>query len=243
MGHHVGYQEPPFGPASRSIVSETRYRRLLAVVVLVGLALRVAWVLWVSREPQGIFLDPSRSFGYARQIAHGNGMAAPVTNDPTAYYPPGYPWFLGIITWVSAPFTDAPWLAAGLVQAVLGTASIVFLWPRSLGAGADRHSRSGGGGHLCAVPQPDLPHRQHCWGRPSTTSSSSPSWRPCWPGRGMPPSVGRWILGCGVRRSGLAAMGACRSRWPSSRSWRWPGCWLARRIGSPPGGPLPSWRG
>ena len=40
-----------------------------------------------------------------------------VTGDPTAYYPPGYPWFLGIVTWLSSPFTDEPWLAAGLLQA------------------------------------------------------------------------------------------------------------------------------
>lgn len=108
-------------------MTERRYRRLLAVVILVGLALRVAWVLWVSREPQGIFLDPTRYLGYARQIADGNGMTESLTGDPTAYYPPGYPWFLGIVTWVSRPFTDEPWLAAGLIQAVLGTVSIALV--------------------------------------------------------------------------------------------------------------------
>src|SRR5699024_1201992 len=95
--------------------------------VLLGLALRVAWVLWVSREPQGIFLDPTRYLGYARQIADGHGMVETLTGDPTAYYPPGYPWFLGIVTWVSRPFTDEPWLAAGLVQAVLGAASVALV--------------------------------------------------------------------------------------------------------------------
>ena len=105
-------------------MSGRTYRRLLIAVVLVGLAIRVAWVLWVSREPQGLFLDPTRYLGYARQIAHGHGMVEGLTGDPTAYYPPGYPYFLGIITWLSSPFTDAPWLAAGFVQAVLGAASI-----------------------------------------------------------------------------------------------------------------------
>ncbi|MCB0963736.1 MAG: glycosyltransferase family 39 protein, partial [Acidimicrobiales bacterium] len=38
-----------------------------------------------------------------------------------------YPWFLGIVTWASSPLTDAPWLAAGLVQAVLGAATTVFV--------------------------------------------------------------------------------------------------------------------
>ena len=104
-----------------------RYRRLLAVVVIVGLGIRVAWVIWVSREPQGIFLDPSRYLGYARQIADGHGMTETLTGDPTAYYPPGYPWFLGIVTWLSQPFTDQPWLAAGLVQAALGAASVALV--------------------------------------------------------------------------------------------------------------------
>jgi 4-amino-4-deoxy-L-arabinose transferase-like glycosyltransferase len=108
-------------------VTDRRYHRFLAVVIVVGLGLRVAWVLWVSREPQGLFLDPSRYLGYAREIAAGRGLTEPLTGDPTAYYPPGYPWFLGIVTWISQPFTDAPWLAAGLVQTVLGAASIGLL--------------------------------------------------------------------------------------------------------------------
>lgn len=104
-----------------------RYRTLLAVVAVLALALRVAWVLWASRAPQGIFYDPARYLGYARQIADGHGMVESLTGDPTAYYPPGYPWFLGIVTWLSAPFTDQPWLAAGLVQALLGTATVVLV--------------------------------------------------------------------------------------------------------------------
>ncbi|WP_421119982.1 ArnT family glycosyltransferase [Aquihabitans daechungensis] len=108
-------------------MTDRRYRRLLAAVIVIGLGIRVAWVLWVSREPQGIFLDPSRYLGYARQIADGNGMTETLTGDPTAYYPPGYPWFLGIVTWLSKPFTDEPWLAAGLVQAVLGGATVVLV--------------------------------------------------------------------------------------------------------------------
>lgn len=108
-------------------MTEARYRRWLVATVLLGLVLRVSWVLWVSREPQGIFLDPTRYLGYARQIADGNGMVEPLTGDPTAYYPPGYPWFLGIVTWLSSPFTDSPWLVAGLLQAALGAASVALV--------------------------------------------------------------------------------------------------------------------
>ena len=104
-----------------------RYRTLLAVVAVAALALRVAWVLWATREPQGIFYDPARYLGYARQIADGHGMVESLTGDPTAYYPPGYPWFLGIVTWLSSPFTDEPWLAAGLLQALLGAATVLLV--------------------------------------------------------------------------------------------------------------------
>ena len=124
----MGRAEPPLGwivgREHPGVVTDRRYRRLLAVVIVVALGLRVAWVLWVSREPQDIFLDPTRYLGYAREIAAGRGMTEPITGQATAYYPPGYPWFLGIITWVSKPFTDEPWLVAGLVQAVLGAASV-----------------------------------------------------------------------------------------------------------------------
>jgi 4-amino-4-deoxy-L-arabinose transferase-like glycosyltransferase len=51
-------------------------------------------------------------------------MTEPLTGQATAYYPPGYPWFLGIITWLTKPFTNEPWLPAELIQAVLGAASV-----------------------------------------------------------------------------------------------------------------------
>ena len=108
-------------------MTERRYRIALGAIVAAALALRVAWVLWATREPTVFFLDPARYLGYAREIAAGHGMTEGLTGDPTAYYPPGYPWFLGIVTWASSPLTDAPWLAAGLVQAVLGAATTVFV--------------------------------------------------------------------------------------------------------------------
>lgn len=108
-----------------------RYRWSLAAIVALGLVLRLAWVLWATRAPSGegnaIFLDPFRYLGYARQIADGKGYIEPLTGDPTSYYPPGYPLFLGILTWISSPFTDAPWMVAGLVQALLGTASVALV--------------------------------------------------------------------------------------------------------------------
>lgn len=108
-------------------MTERRYRAAVIVAALVGLALRLAWVGWASRAPSSIFLDPARYLGYGDQIARGNGMVESLTGDPTAYYPPGYPWFVGIIDWASSPLTDAPWLAVAYVQAVLGAASVLLV--------------------------------------------------------------------------------------------------------------------
>lgn len=107
-------------------MTERTYRRALGAIALVALAVRLAWVRWAAREPTEFFIDPARYLGYAQQIAAGNGMIEPITGDPTAYYPPGYPWFLGIVVWASEPFTDAPWVAAGIVQAVLGAVTVLL---------------------------------------------------------------------------------------------------------------------
>lgn len=108
-----------------------RLRRLdrrwwwVGAAAVVGLVLRVAWVVWVAREPQELF-DPVRYLGYARNIADGKGMTDQFWGYPTAYYPPGYPWFLGVVVWMSRPFTDDAPLVAGLVQAVLGAGTAVL---------------------------------------------------------------------------------------------------------------------
>jgi 4-amino-4-deoxy-L-arabinose transferase-like glycosyltransferase len=108
-------------------VTARRFRLGLGAITALGLALRVAWVQWATRQPRSFFLDPSRYLGYAQQIADGNGMVEGLTGDPTAYYPPGYPWFLGVVVWASRPFTDEPWMAGAMVQAVLGAVSIVLV--------------------------------------------------------------------------------------------------------------------
>jgi 4-amino-4-deoxy-L-arabinose transferase-like glycosyltransferase len=104
-------------------VSERTYRRSVAAAVVIGLALRLAWVAWAAHPPSTIFVDPARYLGYGDQIARGNGMLE-ITGDPTAYYPPGYPWFVGIVDWLSG--SASPWLVVAYVQAVIGAASIVL---------------------------------------------------------------------------------------------------------------------
>jgi len=91
----------------------------------VGLILRVAWVAYAARKPVGLY-DPARYLGYAQQIAKGKGYVEPFTGQPTAYYPPGYPYFLGAIAWVSRHIGlgDHVPQVAGYGQAVLGTLTV-----------------------------------------------------------------------------------------------------------------------
>lgn len=97
----------------------------VGAAALVALVLRVAWGLWVDRPPEA-FIDPARYVGYGRAIADGRGMIEPLTGRPTAYYPPGYPWFVGIVTWLGQPFTDSVVTLVVLVQAVLGSVSVLL---------------------------------------------------------------------------------------------------------------------
>lgn len=106
-------------------IGDRRASFLVGGAALVGLALRVIWALWVARAPVGLY-DPARYLGYAEQIRTGHGMLEPFSGRPTAYYPPGYPWFLGVVSWLSHPFTDRLPLVVAMVQAVLSSISVVL---------------------------------------------------------------------------------------------------------------------
>ncbi len=95
------------------------------VAMAVGLVLRVAWVAYAARRPVGLY-DPARYLGYAQQIARGHGYVEPLTGQATAYYPPGYPYFLGAVAWVCrhVGLGDHVPQVAGYLQAVIGTATI-----------------------------------------------------------------------------------------------------------------------
>lgn len=98
----------------------------VVAAAVVGLVLRVLWGAYAGAHPPQAIYDPARYLEYARVIADGQGMIEPLSGHPTAYYPPGYPWFLGIVTWLSSPFTDDVPRVAAMVQALLGTASVLL---------------------------------------------------------------------------------------------------------------------
>lgn len=98
---------------------------LIALAALVGLALRLLWGFTVDQPPQGLH-DPARYVGYGRVIADGQGMIEPLTGRPSAYYPPGYPWFVGMVTWLGSPISDSVVTLVVVVQAFLGAASSIL---------------------------------------------------------------------------------------------------------------------
>ncbi|MFT4570782.1 MAG: 4-amino-4-deoxy-L-arabinose transferase-like glycosyltransferase [Hyphomicrobiaceae bacterium] len=103
-------------------------KRSLLVPALLGLVLRLLWVWFAQAEPEA-FADPWRYIASARQIAEGAGYRDGVSGALTAYYPPGYPFFLGFIGMLLRSVGALDHLAAVALtlQAVLG-AGVVFVW-------------------------------------------------------------------------------------------------------------------
>lgn len=115
----------PPDPQAEPTPAADRYWWWVGVAALVAVLVRVVWGLWVDHPPQGLY-DPARYVGYGRVIADGRGMIEPLSGEPTAYYPPGYPWFVGIVTWLGSPLSDSVVTLVALAQAVLGAMSVVL---------------------------------------------------------------------------------------------------------------------
>ncbi len=95
----------------------------MAAPALVGAfaaLLRLIWVVFASREPLGV-TDPLIYLHSGEGIATGQGYTS-LLGNPTAYYPPGYPFFVGAVERVATLFglADQRVLIIGLVQALLG---------------------------------------------------------------------------------------------------------------------------
>src|SRR5687767_7217064 len=66
------------------------------MAMLAGLAARLLWIAFVHPDPlDGRFDDTVWYRSAARFIADGEGYVNPFTGAPTAWWPPGYPFFLG----------------------------------------------------------------------------------------------------------------------------------------------------
>ena len=99
---------------------QQRNLRTAFIVGVIAALLRVTWVLFASRQPIGLS-DPYIYLQFAASIAAGDGYNS-LLGHPTAYFPPGYPFFLGGVRWVlqSVGLVDHLVLVVGLIQALLG---------------------------------------------------------------------------------------------------------------------------
>ncbi len=89
------------------------------MVTATAVIVRVLWVVPLARVPKGLS-DPILYHIAALQIAEGDGYRS-IAGFPTAYYPPGYPWFLGSLYWVVDlfGFDSQRAVIVGLVQCLL----------------------------------------------------------------------------------------------------------------------------
>jgi hypothetical protein len=101
--------------------------RWLAAILVLAAALRIVWVAYAAREPQGVH-DPIFYHGYARSIAAGIGYQLP--DGYTAYYPIGYPAVLGVVFALvtHTPIPDNLELTAGYLQVFLGVATVALAY-------------------------------------------------------------------------------------------------------------------
>lgn len=90
---------------------------------------RLVWVLWAARSPTGLS-DPIIYLDAGASIAEGRGYTS-LLGEATAYYPPGYPFFVGGVTRAATAvgLGDHVVTVLGVLQALLGgvTAAAV-LW-------------------------------------------------------------------------------------------------------------------
>lgn len=99
--------------------------RGLGVIAGVAAVPRVLWLLVASRSPVGLF-DPQIYLSAAQSIAAGNGYRS-LTGTVTTYYPPGYPFFLGAIYWVSdlLGLTGRFFTVVAVIQGTLGVLAVL----------------------------------------------------------------------------------------------------------------------
>ena len=98
----------------------------LGGILALGFTLRLVWAIIAVRNPVGLH-DPFTYSFYGEQIATGHGYRLTET-QPTAYFPPGYPFALGFVFWLvhHTPLPDSLPAAGAGFNIILGLATIAL---------------------------------------------------------------------------------------------------------------------
>jgi 4-amino-4-deoxy-L-arabinose transferase-like glycosyltransferase len=124
---------PPAVSGSRNGRPRTRLLLLAGVIVLLALALRVVYVQTTSFHA----IDDASTYTRlgAMVARHGDyhtgsgfDSGAGGSHGPTAYFPPAYPYFIGLIDLIDGHYKGAPaWHGERLGSAALGAISVALL--------------------------------------------------------------------------------------------------------------------
>lgn len=102
-------------------------RQWLFFIIVLSLALRVAWIIYLPSRPVsdfaeyyhwGLRLSRGEPYNYRQGLGYGSVLV------PTAYKPPGFPLFLAGVFKICGPSLEA----AKLAQAALGTLACLLLF-------------------------------------------------------------------------------------------------------------------
>lgn len=91
---------------------------ILAVILGLALAIRIAWIFWLPSIPVSDF---GWYYDRARSILAGTGFS--IDGRPTAQFPPGYPYFLALLIKLTGSLAGVK-----LAQAVIGTFTCYLIY-------------------------------------------------------------------------------------------------------------------
>ncbi|MCB1016650.1 MAG: glycosyltransferase family 39 protein, partial [Acidimicrobiales bacterium] len=121
-----GDRQAPVARLAASLAPRLARREVVVAAVVVGAALRLAWVVWATRTPTGL-RDPAEYLRIAVGLTEGDLPRFGGGGGPSAFWPPGYPALLAPFVWVAR---ETGWAStafvASLVNVVAGTASVAL---------------------------------------------------------------------------------------------------------------------
>lgn len=112
----------------RALSGASRVHVLAAAVVVLALALRLAWIAYADFTPT-LSDDAGRYDLLGRSLAEGGGYINP-NGTTTMFWPPGYPFILAAVykLWPAALLGDREVMAALALNAVFGAATVALVY-------------------------------------------------------------------------------------------------------------------